>query len=132
MSNRLFIGGLSWDTTTEGLKEAFSQFGTVTDAHIVTDRETGKSRGFGFITFASPADAEEAKKQMNGEHLDGRRIRVDEAEERQRRGGGGGGGNHQGRGGRGRGEHPPTEVDHRRGGRRRKGRRKGRDDQFDY
>lgn len=90
MSNRLFIGGLSWDTTKEGLKEAFSKFGEVTDAHVVTDRDTGKSRGFGFISFAAPDQAEEAIEEMHDSELDGRRIRVAVAEERQNRGGGGG------------------------------------------
>ena len=98
MPKKLFIGGLSWGTTEEGLQQAFAQFGEIAEAKVVTDRDTGRSRGFGFVTFANPDDADRALQEMNGTELDGRSIRVDHAEDRGRgggrggRGGGGGGG----------------------------------------
>ncbi|MFN3202720.1 MAG: RNA recognition motif domain-containing protein [Bradymonadia bacterium] len=99
MGNKLFVGGLAWATSDESLREAFEQFGEVADAKVITDRETGRSRGFGFVTFAEGGIAATAKEAMDGAELDGRRIRVDEAEDR--RGGGGGGGGRGGRGGGG-------------------------------
>ncbi len=101
MSKKLFVGGLSWNTTDDGLRDAFAQFGEVTDAKVITDRETGRSRGFGFVTFAEGGDADTAAEQMNGTLIDGRTINVDEAKERPRRGGGGGGGGGGYRGGGG-------------------------------
>ena len=92
MSSRLYVGNLSYDTDTESLRQAFSSSGEVTDAHVVTDRESGRSRGFGFVTMASEDQAKKAIEAMNGSMLDGRAIRVNEAEERPRGGGGGGGG----------------------------------------
>ncbi len=92
MSKRLFVGGLSWDTDDHGLREAFSRFGTVEDSKVITDRETGRSRGFGFVTFSNEDDGRQAIEQMNGQELDGRSLTVNEAQERQQRGGGGGGG----------------------------------------
>jgi len=100
MGNRLFVGGMSWDTNDSGLRAAFERFGALEDAKVITDRETGRSRGFGFVTFASSADAAKAIQEMDGTMLDGRTLNVNEAQERQRGGGGGGGGG--GRGGRGR------------------------------
>jgi RNA recognition motif-containing protein len=100
MSKKLFVGGLSWNTTDDGLMEAFAQFGNVTEAQVVTDRDTGRSRGFGFVTFENPNEADEAIKQMDGQSLDGRTINVNEARARAPRAGGGGGGG-GGRGGRG-------------------------------
>lgn len=85
MGNKLFVGGVSWNTTDESLREAFEKFGEVTDAVIITDRETGRSRGFGFVTFQNNDDAESAVKAMDGTELDGRTIRVNEAKERERR-----------------------------------------------
>jgi len=82
MSKRLFVGGLSWGTTEEGLREAFGKFGTVEDAKIVTDRETGRSRGFGFVGFAEADEAQNALQALNGADLDGRTLRVDHATER--------------------------------------------------
>ncbi|KAI5058782.1 hypothetical protein GOP47_0026952 [Adiantum capillus-veneris] len=79
MSSRLFVGGLSFTTEEEGLRTAFSKHGEVMDARIATDRESGRSRGFGFVTFLTEADAEAAKDKMNGQWLDGRVIRVDPA-----------------------------------------------------
>jgi RNA recognition motif-containing protein len=102
MSSRLYVGNLSYDTDTETLRQAFAGSGEVTDAHVVTDRESGRSRGFGFVTMASPEMAQKAIQEMNGAMIDGRSIRVNEAEERPRGGGGGGfGGGGGGRGGGG-------------------------------
>ena len=93
MGNRLYVGNLAYDSNKESLRAAFSQFGEVTDVHVVTDRQTGQSRGFGFVTMSSQTEAETAMQSMNGAELDGRRLRVNEAEERpQRRNGGGGNG----------------------------------------
>jgi RNA recognition motif-containing protein len=77
---KLFIGGLSWDTTTEDLRTAFSNFGAIVDAVVISDRTTGRSRGFGFVTFEKRLDADEAVKQMNGRELDGRALKVNRAE----------------------------------------------------
>ncbi|MBK8235996.1 MAG: RNA-binding protein [Nannocystaceae bacterium] len=90
MSKKLFVGGLSWGTTDDRLKEAFGRFGEVTEAKIITDRETGRSRGFGFVTYAEPAAAEQAIKELDGQELDGRTIRVNEAQNQTRPRGGGG------------------------------------------
>ena len=92
--NKLFVGGLAWATRDDELHAAFSRFGDVQDARVVLDRETGRSRGFGFVTFASADEAADARSGMDGAELDGRTIRVDEAQDR--RGGGGGGGGHRG------------------------------------
>lgn len=81
---RLFVGSLSWETTQEGLRRAFSEFGLVTDAVIVTDRDTGRSRGFGFVTMGNPKDAARAIESLNGSTLDGRTIIVNAATERSR------------------------------------------------
>ncbi len=99
MSKKLFVGGLAWATDDQGLRTAFEQYGEVTDAKVITDRDTGRSRGFGFVTFAEGTAADEAVEQMNGAQLDGRTLNVDEA--RDRRGGGGGGGGGGGRRGGG-------------------------------
>jgi RNA recognition motif-containing protein len=102
MSKRLFVGGLAWATDDASLKEAFEAHGEVTDARVITDRESGRSRGFGFVTFTSEESAKAAMDAMNGTQLDGRAIRIDEANERQGgRGGGGGGGGYRGGGGGG-------------------------------
>ncbi len=106
MSKKLFVGGLSWGTDDHGLRAAFEQFGEVTDAKVITERETGRSRGFGFVTFAEGGDADAAIDEMNGATLDGRTLTVNEAQERRGGGGGGGGGGPRrgpgGGGGRGR------------------------------
>jgi RNA recognition motif-containing protein len=91
MGNRLYVGNLSFQATTETLRGAFAAIGEVVDVHIVTDRDSGQSRGFGFVTMGSAQEAANAIQQLNGTMLDGRPIRVNEAEERQPRGGGGGG-----------------------------------------
>jgi RNA recognition motif-containing protein len=101
MGNRLYVGNLSYDASAESLREAFAACGEVTDVHIVQDRDTGRSRGFAFVTMGSAAEAASAIQQLNGSSLDGRPLRVNEAEERQQGGGGGGGGRGGGRGGGG-------------------------------
>jgi RNA recognition motif-containing protein len=79
---KLFVGGLSWDTTSERLRAAFARFGPIVEATVIPDRETGRSRGFGFVTFENPKDAEEAIKQMSGADLDNRTLKVNRAEAR--------------------------------------------------
>ncbi len=100
---KLFVGGLAWATTAETLKEAFEAFGTVTEATVVSDRDTGRSRGFGFVAFENEADGRKALESMEGAVLDGRNIRVSEAVQRdpserrpRREGGFGGGGRREG------------------------------------
>ncbi len=90
MANKLFIGGLSFDTNDGSLKTFFEQAGAVESAAVITDRFSGKSRGFGFVEMSSSAEARTAIDTLNGQVLDGRTINVDEA--RERSGGGGGGG----------------------------------------
>jgi RNA recognition motif-containing protein len=92
MNTRLYVGNLSFNTTADGVRTAFQQFGTVSDVHLVSDRETGRSRGFAFVTMGTPEEAAKAIEGMDGKTLDGRPLRVNEAEQRQQRGGGGGGG----------------------------------------
>ncbi len=101
MSKRLFVGGLSWNTDDVALRDAFERFGPVEDAKVINDRESGRSRGFGFVTFTEDADGEKAIGEMDGTQLDGRSLKVNEAHERPRRGGGGGGGGGGGYGGGG-------------------------------
>lgn len=103
MGNRIYVGNLSFSVTDPELKEAFSSCGTITDSKVMTDRETGQSRGFAFVTFASDAEAQKAIETWNGENLGGRQLVVNEARERtdNRSGGGGGGGAYRGGGGGG-------------------------------
>ena len=82
--SRLFVGGLSWNTNADDLRDAFGKIGDVADAAIVTDRDTGKSRGFGFVTMADRRDANKAIEEMDGAELDGRNIVVNVATERRR------------------------------------------------
>ncbi len=99
MSKKLFVGGLSWGTDDAGLRAAFDRFGSIEDSKVITDRDTGRSRGFGFVTFSEAGDADNAIEEMNGTNLDGRTLNVNEAQDR---GGRGGGGGHRGGGGGGR------------------------------
>jgi RNA recognition motif-containing protein len=85
MSKKLFVGGLSWDTNDAGLHSAFSRFGDVTEAKVITDRETGRSRGFGFVSFSDASAADAAEQAMNGSTLDGRSLKVNEAQDRRER-----------------------------------------------
>lgn len=116
MAAKLFVGGLSWDTTDDKLREFFSQVGTVVSATVITDKFTGKSKGFGFVEMSTTEEAEQAKQKLNGQPLDGRNIAVNDAlpqaprENRfggnsynrgqNHRGGGGGGRDRRSRGGR--------------------------------
>jgi cold-inducible RNA-binding protein len=102
MAKTLYVGNLSFRTEEEGLRSAFANYGTVTDARIVVDRDTGRSRGFGFVEMEDDNAAASAIEQMNGADLDGRPLRVNEAQPRTE-GGGGGGGRRGGGGGGGRG-----------------------------
>ncbi|HVV86966.1 MAG TPA: RNA-binding protein, partial [Kofleriaceae bacterium] len=105
MTNRLYVGNLSFQTSTDAVRAAFESFGAVEDVHLVTDRETGRPRGFGFVTMGSAEEAQKAIQGMDGQMLDGRPLRVNQADERPRGGGGGGGGGGRsfGGGGGGRG-----------------------------
>ncbi|XP_071782115.1 cold-inducible RNA-binding protein B-like isoform X2 [Centroberyx gerrardi] len=113
---KLFVGGLSFDTTEQSLEDVFSKYGQISEVVVIKDRETQRSRGFGFVTFENPDEAKDAMMAMNGKSLDGRQIRVDQAGKSSgggRSGGGfrggssgGGGGGYfggRGRGGGGRG-----------------------------
>jgi RNA recognition motif-containing protein len=101
MSKKLFVGGLAWGTDDASLRDAFEQYGAVSDAKVLTDRDTGRSRGFGFVTFSDAQAADQAIRAMDGANLDGRTIRVNEAQDKPREGGGGFGGGGGGRGGGG-------------------------------
>lgn len=92
MAKKLFVGGLSWDTTDDGLRQAFQVHGEITEAKVITDRETGRSRGFGFVTFAADENAKSAISKLDGSSLDGKTIKVNEAQEKSPRGGGRSGG----------------------------------------
>jgi len=83
MSTKLFVGGLPWAMDNQRLKEVFAEFGGLEDARVILDRETGRSRGFGFVTFADDAGAEKAL-ALDGREIDGRPIRVDRAQEKER------------------------------------------------
>jgi RNA recognition motif-containing protein len=100
MGNRLYVGNLSFNTSSDAIRDAFTKFGEVTDVHLVTDRDSGQPRGFGFVTMGTGSAAAAAIAGMNGSMLDGRPLRVNEAEER-KEGGGFGGGGRGGRGGSG-------------------------------
>ena len=107
MGNKLYVGNLSFDTTDQELEQAFSEYGEVSSAAVVRDRDTNRSRGFGFVEFAQEADAQKAKESMDGKELNGRALKVDEAREPRSRGGGrdrrsGGGGDYGGSGRRSR------------------------------
>ncbi|KAF9488282.1 RNA-binding domain-containing protein [Pleurotus eryngii] len=102
MSFKIFVGGLSWNTTDDTLRQAFGEFGNVLDSIVINDRETGRSRGFGFVTYGTNEEAEAAIAGYDQQELDGRRIKVNMATERTGGGGGrGGGGGGYGRGGGG-------------------------------
>lgn len=92
MGKKLFVGNLSFDTTDADLEALFSQAGTCESVAVITDRDSGRSRGFGFVEMANAADASKAIAQFNGTDLQGRTLNVSEARERSAGGGGGGGG----------------------------------------
>ena len=97
MSTKLYVGNLSFNTTTQDLETMFGELGTVQSANLIEDRETGRSRGFGFVEMSSKEEAASAISTLNGKEVDGRALTVNEAKPREDRGGSGGGGG--GRGG---------------------------------
>ncbi len=99
MGNKLYVGNLAYSVRDESLHQSFSQFGTVTSAKVMMDRETGRSKGFGFVEMGSDAEAQSAINGMNGQPLEGRAIVVNEARPREDRPGGFGGGGRSGGGG---------------------------------
>ena len=102
MNNKLYVGNLSFHLTSDDLGEFFAQIGNVESAKIIEDRDTGRSRGFGFVEMETEEDANAAIEQLNGEDFDGRNIVVNAARPREERGGGGGGrGRGRGHGGGG-------------------------------
>lgn len=101
MSNKLYVGNLSFNTSNQDLIELFSASGTVSSANVVEDRETGRSRGFAFVEMASNEEAQAAISALDGKEVDGRTLKVNEAKPREDRGGFGGGGGRGGRGGNG-------------------------------
>ena len=116
MATKLFVGGLSWDTTEDSLRTFFAAVGTVVSATVITDKYTGKSKGFGFVEMGSEEEAQKAMQTLNGQQLDGRAVAVNEAKPMQPRedrgprafgggGGGGGGGFNRDRRGGDRGGH---------------------------
>jgi cold-inducible RNA-binding protein len=91
MSNKLFVGNISFNTTENDLQDAFAAHGTVLETNLMMDRETGRPRGFGFITMSTPEEAQKAISAMSGATMDGRNLTVNEAKPREERSGGGGG-----------------------------------------
>jgi len=89
MNSKLYVGNLSFKTTEDGLRDAFGQFGNVTDVYVATDRETGRPRGFAFVTFSTAEESKLAIEKMHGVDLDGRAITVNEARPKEENGGGG-------------------------------------------
>jgi len=82
MANKIFVGGLNRDTKDQGLQDAFAHFGDITEAKVIQDRDSGRSRGFGFVTFDAEDAVQKAITEMNGTELDGNTIKVDQAAER--------------------------------------------------
>jgi RNA recognition motif-containing protein len=87
VAKNLYVGGLSFDTTDDGLRTFFEQAGTVESASVITDRDSGRSRGFGFVEMTTEAEASKAIEELNGKMLDGRTLTVNEARQRKERGG---------------------------------------------
>jgi RNA recognition motif-containing protein len=96
---KLYVGNLSFNTSNQDLSDLFGTVGTVESANIIEDRETGRSRGFGFVEMSSQAEGESAIEQLNGKEVDGRELKVNEAKPQESRGGGGGRGGYGGGGG---------------------------------
>ena len=99
MSNKLFVGNLSFNTTENDLQDAFAAFGTVTEANLMMDRTTNRPRGFGFVTMSTPEEAQKAIDGLNGKDMDGRALTVNIARPREERAPGGGGGRREYSGG---------------------------------
>ena len=99
MGKKLFVGNLAFSTTGSDLESLFASAGTVESATVVNDRESGRSRGFGFVEMSNSSEASKAIQELNGRDVGGRQINVSEAKERESRGGGGGGGGRPGGGG---------------------------------
>ena len=91
MSKKLYVGGLSWETTESDLRTAFGRLGEISEVSIITDRNTGRSRGFGFVTFDETEAADNAIRELDNTVLDNRTIKVNQAQDRRQRNGGGGG-----------------------------------------
>ncbi len=91
MESKLYVGNLSYNVTEDQLRELFSQAGQIKEVALITDRQTGRSKGFGFVEFATQAEAEKAIEMFNNHELDGRPLTVNMARPREERGGGGGG-----------------------------------------
>jgi cold-inducible RNA-binding protein len=87
MNSKLYVGNMSFKTTEADLRDAFGQFGTVTDVYIANDRETGRPRGFAFVTFSTDTESKLAAEKMNGTELDGRALNVNEAKPKEEMGG---------------------------------------------
>ncbi len=96
MSSKLFVGNLSFNTTENDLNDAFAAYGTVVETNLMMDRETGRPRGFGFVTMSSPEEAQKAIEALNGKEVDGRALTVNVARPRDERAPGGGGGGRRG------------------------------------
>ncbi len=84
MTAKLFVGGLPWSTTDEGLKAAFDEYGTVEEANVVRERDSGRSRGFGFVTFSTEEEAQAAVQGMDGQEIEGRQVRVESSQSKPR------------------------------------------------
>lgn len=89
---KLYVGNLSFDATEQDLQDTFGEIGTVESVNIIEDRDTGRSRGFGFVEMSSKEEGQNAISQLDGKEMDGRNLKVNEAKPRENRGGGGGGG----------------------------------------
>lgn len=103
MGKKLYVGNLSYSVTSSDLEQLFGQHGTVASAQVINDRDTGRSKGFGFVEMNSDEEAQAAIAALNGQQHDGRTLTVNEARPKEERGGGGGGGGYGGGGGGGRG-----------------------------
>jgi RNA recognition motif-containing protein len=101
MNNKLFVGNLSFNTTENDLQDAFAAYGTVVEANLMTDRMSGRSRGFAFVTLSTEEEAQKAIEALNGSSMDGRAVTVNVAKPREERPGGGGGGRREYSGGGG-------------------------------
>ncbi|MCD4776084.1 MAG: RNA-binding protein [Candidatus Aegiribacteria sp.] len=84
MGKKLFVGGLAWATDDNSLSKAFEEYGTIEEAKVITERDSGRSRGFGFVTFGTDEEAKAAMEAMNGQEMDGRQLKVDFANDKQR------------------------------------------------